>query len=60
MATYPTAPRSDFLLWCQQHAPVFAANAVAIGLTTTQATTFTTNTNGAADATLDQENASEQ
>ncbi|HPF40680.1 MAG TPA: hypothetical protein P5081_18335 [Phycisphaerae bacterium] len=57
MATYPTTPRSDFLEWCQAHAPVFTANAAAIGLSTEQAAAFAAATTGAGDATVKQEQA---
>ena len=30
MGTYPTSPRAAFLLWCQEHAPVFTANAIGL------------------------------
>jgi hypothetical protein len=32
MTAFPTSPRSAFLLWCQEHAPVWATNSAAIGL----------------------------
>ncbi|MCC6357108.1 MAG: hypothetical protein IT450_00070 [Phycisphaerales bacterium] len=48
MATFPTSPRAAFIQWCQTHAPIFSANAAAIGLTPAQATAFTTATDTAA------------
>lgn len=44
MSTYPTQPRAAFVQWCETHAPVFSANAAAIGLASTQATGFATAT----------------
>ena len=44
MGTVPTAPRSDFLQWCNTHAPIFTANAAEIGLTPAQATAFSNGT----------------
>jgi len=57
MSTYPTSPRSDFLEWCQGHAPIFTANAAAIGLSTEQAAAFAAATTGAGDATVKQQQA---
>lgn len=57
MGIYPTSPRSEFLEWCQGHAPVFTDNAAAIGLTVKQAAAFAAATTGAADTTIKQEQA---
>lgn len=57
MATFPESPRAAFLQWCQAHAPVWTANAAAIGLTPAQATTFDTQTDALAAAILAQEQA---
>ncbi len=38
--TYPTAPRSAFLEWCQVHAPVFTSAVAEIGLTAEEALAF--------------------
>lgn len=55
MGTYPTAPRSDFLSWCQLHEEIFTDHAAAIGLTPAQALAFKTATDKAADAASKQE-----
>ncbi|QOJ14759.1 MAG: hypothetical protein HRU75_08955 [Planctomycetia bacterium] len=55
MSTFPESPRSAFLEWCQGHTAVFSANAAAIGLTSAQATAFTTATTAAANALLSQQ-----
>ncbi len=55
MSTYPVSPRSDFLEWCQSHAPVFEKNADAIGMTLEQAMKFGSLTGEAAKAILEQE-----
>ena len=55
MSTYPVSPRSDFLEWCQAHAPVFEMNADAIGMTAEQALKFGSLTGEAAKAILEQE-----
>lgn len=57
MGTYPTTPRADFLLWCQAHAPIFSANAAAIGLTPAQATSFSTIISAAVNSNLASEQA---
>lgn len=57
MATYPTAPRSAFLGWCQAHESPFTTHAAAIGLTPAQATAFTNAVAKATDAALAQEQA---
>ncbi|MBI5864618.1 MAG: fibronectin type III domain-containing protein [Planctomycetes bacterium] len=57
MGAYPTSPRAAFLQWCEAHAPVFTANAAAIGLTPAQATAFATATTAGAAALLAQEQA---
>ena len=59
MGTYPTAPRSAFLEWCQVHDPIFTAHAVEIGLTPAQATAFKTATTDGAAKLLAQETAKE-
>lgn len=57
MGTYPTTPRAEFLTWCQAHAPVWAVNAMEIGLTAPQTTAFTAAVTAAAAAVLAQEQA---
>jgi hypothetical protein len=57
MSTFPTSPRAAFLLWCQEHAPVWTANATSIGLTAAQATAFSAAVTAAADSNLDLETA---
>ena len=57
MATYPTAPRSAFLAWCQGHAPVFSTSAADIGLTPAQATAFAAAVTATQAASLAQEQA---
>ncbi|MFM9995574.1 MAG: fibronectin type III domain-containing protein [Phycisphaerales bacterium] len=59
MATYPVTPRSEFLQWCQAHAPVWAVNAMEIGLTAPQTTAYTAAVTGAAAALLAQNQAQE-
>lgn len=55
MSTFPTSPRAAFLLWCQEHAPVFTANAAAIGLTPAQATAFAAGVTALENSVLAQE-----
>lgn len=43
MGTYPR-DRQEFLNWCEAHAPLWAANAAAIGLVAGQTTAFTAST----------------
>lgn len=57
MGAYPTSPRTAFLEWCQVHAPIFTANAAAIGLTPAQASAFAGATTTTAAASLAQEQA---
>jgi hypothetical protein len=40
VSAFPTSPRGAFLLWCQEHAPVWTTNALDIGMTAAQATAF--------------------
>lgn len=40
MATYPTAPRTAFLEWCEVHESAFIDHAAEIGLTESQALAF--------------------
>jgi hypothetical protein len=39
-AVPPVTPRNPYLLWCSTHSATFAANAVAIGLTTVKTTAY--------------------
>lgn len=57
MSTYPVSPRADFVEWCQAHAPVFAADPDAIGMTAGQAAKFKSVTDAAAKAILAQQEA---
>lgn len=50
MGIIPSNPRADFMEWCAIHAEVFVDNAVAIGLTPTQATNFKSAVNDTGDA----------
>ena len=59
MGTYPTAPRSAFLEWCQVHETIFTAHAAEIGLTPAQATAFHGATTEGASTLLAQEAAKE-
>ena len=59
MGTYPTAPRSAFLEWCQVHEPVFSEHSSEIGLSTAQAAAFKEATSNGALKMLDQEKAKE-
>ena len=58
-STYPTAPRSDFLEWCQVHAPVFTAAVAEIGLSAEEALAFAEATTLAQTRSLAQEAAKE-
>ena len=40
MATFPTAPRSALVEWCQAHEAVFQTHATEIGLTEPQVAAF--------------------
>lgn len=57
MGSFPESPRSDFLHWCQAHAPIFTAHATAIGMSSGQATKFADAVTKAADQTVAQETA---
>jgi len=52
MSSYSTMARADLLFWAQAHAPTFTTNAAAIGLSTGQASAFSTATTAAAAALL--------
>ena len=41
MSSFPSSPRSDFLVWCQAHAPIWAGASATIGLSAGAATAIT-------------------
>lgn len=57
MSSFPTSPRAALLLWAESHAPIFTANAAAIGLTPAQAASYAAAVNAYQTAALAQENA---
>ena len=57
MATFPTAPRSALVEWCQAHEAVFQTHATEIGLTEPQVAAFKAAREAASAALLAQEQA---